>query len=295
VTNAKGQVASAQGQVADAEDTLDEARQALADAESLSGELAIVAPFDGVVTEVGIEVGDTISGSEGGSSPTGAAGGDSEAAGANSSGGTVGVSVASLETLTVSGAFAEADAADLAVGQQAQVTFPAVPDVEVAGEVTWISPLGASSNSVVTYTATITLADVPETIRLTQTATIEVVTASADDVLYLPAGAVTVLSETTGTVELASSQEAGQTSAPQSEVVEVGIGLQGDTAIEITSGVEEGDSVLVSLDTATGLTQSGQMGFGPMGGGINIRMGPGGMAGGAVPFGGGAGGTGGRQ
>ncbi|MDR3107362.1 MAG: efflux RND transporter periplasmic adaptor subunit [Bifidobacteriaceae bacterium] len=193
------------------------------------------------------------------------------------------LTVVSSGQLTVAGAFAEADAADLAAGQSATITFPALTGVTAQGEVSAISPTASSSNSVVTYTATITLTDVPESVRLGQTATVLVTTAEATDVLYLPANAVTVdaLDTTAGTVTVVGSDGTGT-------VQSVGVGLQGDSTIEITSGLTEGQSVLVSTDTATGAsgttTEQGGFGggFGPMGG----TGGFGGGFGGAPPGGG---------
>ncbi|MDR1295254.1 MAG: HlyD family efflux transporter periplasmic adaptor subunit [Bifidobacteriaceae bacterium] len=187
-----------------------------------------------------------------------------------------GITVASLETYHVSGSFAEADAASLAVGQPASVEFPAVPDAAAEGKVVWISPLGSSSNSVVTYEATVELDELPELIRLSQTATITVVTAEAANVLTLPSNAVSALSTTEGTVEVLADPTGA---SAETTTATVGLGLQGDSTIEITSGLEEGDAVLISMDTSTGLTSSETSG--------QFRMITGGAGGGGFPAGGG--------
>jgi macrolide-specific efflux system membrane fusion protein len=195
---------------------------------------------------------------------------------------TTGVTIASLDAYEVSGSFAEADAASLAVGQTAAVEFPALPDVSAQGTVAWISPLGSTSGSVVTYTATVALTDVPDGVRLSQTATITVVTAEAANVLTLPSNAVTVTSETEGTVELVQNADDDATSSPETVTTTVGIGLQGDSTVEITSGLAEGDTVLVSVDTSTGTSSSAlvelRVGMLSGGGAGGFPAGGGGMA-----------------
>jgi macrolide-specific efflux system membrane fusion protein len=214
--------------------------------------------------------------------------GASDSGSADQSASGAAITVVSMEKLQVAGSFAEADAAALAKEQPATLTFPALPDVTAEGTVTWVSPMGDSSSGVVTYTATVTLTEAPEDLRLGQTADITVVTSEAAGVLNLPSNAVTILSETEGTVELLDPATV-DTAAPTTTTTPVGIGLQGDSAVEITSGLAEGDQVLVSIDTATGGTGSttqqmfgGAGGMAGFGGGTAIR---GGMGGGAIPGG----------
>jgi hypothetical protein len=92
---------------------------------------------------------------------------------------------------------------------------------------------------------------------------------------------------TTGTVTVMQGKQ--QTSVP------VGIGLRGDTDVEITSGLREGQSVVTSTSTAgagatTGSGLTNRRGTGGLGGGLG---GGGGAAGGGVSGGLGGGGRGG--
>ena|GEM_PF-1488284 len=245
-TTIEGRVLEAESQLAQAQDQLTQAKQA-ADSLELSASVA------GIVTAVGLEPGQNVT--------VGAAGA------AVAEGGGQAITLATVDKLTVSSAFAEADAAALEVGQAAQISFPALDQVTAEGEVTWISPMGSDNGSVVTFEATITLDQPPSEIRLGQSANLTVVTAQADNVLTLPSAAVTIFDATSGTVQL-------QTSDGQFQVQEVGLGLHGDSSIEITSGLEADQVVLISLDVATGAQSNldRQFGGGPIGGTI---IGPG--------------------
>jgi multidrug efflux pump subunit AcrA (membrane-fusion protein) len=283
-TNAAGQVVAADAGLADAKDAETEAAEALADAEAEAADLSLVAPFAGVVTAVGIAEGDEVSGGSASPDASGAQGAQGTSNTSNTSSTSSGIELASLETYQVSGDFAEADAASLAVGQRATIEFPAVPDVTASGTVSWISPIGSVSSSVVTYSATVTLDEVPADVRLSQTATITVATAEATNVLLLPLSAVAIADAATGTVELVTSDG----SPPATATTTVELGLQGDSTVEVVSGVAEGDQVLISLDTSTGLTSGQNFGFGSMGGAMRLGTGsgPAMMGGGMMPPGG---------
>jgi len=169
-------------------------------------------------------------------------------------------------TLQVRASFAEADAAQLSVGQAASVTFPAVTDVTATAKVTAIAPTGTTSNGVVTYAGTVTLDKRPEGVRLGQTASVSVTTAKATKVVSVPSNAVTVGTitngKTAGTVTVVAADGT-------QKVTNVTIGVQGDTSTEISSGLTVGDKVVISLDTSVGAVTSNQSGLGGIGGGFN--------------------------
>lgn len=251
ITNAQAQRSQANAQVTSAAQAVTRADADLADAKAALAEARLVAPMAGVVTAVNTAVGSSVS--AGGSGSSGASGAASATASTatTSSGGVV--TIQDPKRLELDASFAEADTAQLSVGQTASVTFPAVPDASAAATVTAIAPTGTATNGVVTYGATIRLTTVPAGVRLGQTANVTVTTAEAVDVVNVPSNAVTVGATTggvtAGTVTLVAA-DGTQT------VTDVVIGVQGDSATEITSGVAEGDTVLVSLDTAIGTTTS---------------------------------------
>lgn len=170
--------------------------------------------------------------------------------------------------------------ASLSEGQEAEITFPALSGETAKGEVSSISPTATVSNNVVTYTGIITLTDTPDGIRLGQSATATVTTASATDVLYVPTQALNTSDGGGYTVTVVDD------SGNQTDVA-VEIGTEGDSSVEITSGLSEGDEVVISTDTGVTESDDSSSDTGGMNGGMNGGMTGGG---GGMPAGGGPGG-----
>ena len=264
ITSAKAQLSSARGQVSSATSSVTQAETALATAEAAVGKATLTAPISGVITAVSSTVGSSVS--VGGAS-SGAAASSATASTTSASTTSSGfVTIDDPATLQVRASFAEADAAQLSVGQAASVTFPAVTDVTATAKVTAIAPTGTTSNGVVTYAGTVTLDKRPEGVRLGQTASVSVTTAKATKVVSVPSNAVTVGTitngKTAGTVTVVAADGT-------QKVTNVTIGVQGDTSTEISSGLTVGDKVVISLDTSVGAVTSNQSGLGGIGGGFN--------------------------
>ncbi|WP_231515389.1 efflux RND transporter periplasmic adaptor subunit [Herbidospora cretacea] len=182
----------------------------------------IKAPFAGTVTAVGGTVGGPSQVQEGGF-----------------------VDVADPGRLQIVGNFTESDVTRLKVGQEAQITFDAVPGLTATGEVALIGAQPETEDNVVSYSATITLTDVPDQVRLGQTASVSVVVERADDVLTLPSAVIT----TAGGRSTVTVLENGRQTV---RVVETGV--RGTTGTEIVSGLQEGDQVVRPVVTPTGQT-----------------------------------------
>ena len=189
-----------------------------------------------------------------------------------------------LSYLTMTLSVDELDIASIQVGQTVSVTADAVEDKVYTGTVTKVSVAGTSTGSATTY---------PVTIRIDETdgllpgmnvdATISL--DSASDVLAIPSAALnrgnTVLvtadspSAANGTL-VESSSEDGESYYS----VAVTIGVSGEDYIEITSGLQEGDTVVYiatsSSDSPFGMMGAGMMGGMPSGG---MPAGGGGMGG----------------
>ncbi|MFG1865537.1 efflux RND transporter periplasmic adaptor subunit [Microbispora bryophytorum] len=249
------------------------ARNAYRSAERAVAGTVIKAPFAGVVTAVNGAVGGSsgASGGSGGSSKGGQAQSQS-GSGSSGTGGAGGfIEIADPAHLRIVGNFTEADVSRIKVGQAATVSFDALTGVTAAGKVTVVDPQPQTNNNVVQYAATISLTGVPSTVRLGQTATVQVTVGKADDVLTVASSAVTTAGGQTTVTVLENGRQV---------VKRVEVGLKGDITTEIKSGLQEGDQVVRPQASTTG------------GGGIQF---PGGGGGFGRGFGGGGGGRGGNR
>ncbi|SFK94136.1 membrane fusion protein, macrolide-specific efflux system [Streptosporangium canum] len=241
----------------------------------------IKAPFGGTVTAVNGTVGgsSTASGSSAGTSQGGSGSGGSGSGGAggsgaaaSGSGGSGGfIELADTGKLQLVGSFTESDITKLKVGQKASIRFDALTGVTGAGKVTQIQPTAATSDNVVQYPVTISFTEVPDEVRLGQTATVEVVVEQAENVLAVSS---TVISTAGGRSTVTVLRDGRQVPT------QVEVGVKGDALTEIKSGLGEGDRIV--RPAATGTTQQGG-GLPGLGGGGG-RGGVGGPGGG---FGGG--------
>lgn len=249
------------------------ARNAYRSAKRALAGTVIKAPFAGVVTAVNGAVGGS-SGASGGSGGSSQGGQGQSQSGSAASGGTGKssgfIEIADPAHLRIVGNFTEADVGRIKVGQAATVSFDALPGVTAAGKVTVVDPQPQTNNNVVQYAVTISLTDVPSTVRLGQTATAQVAVGKADDVLTVASSAVTTAGGQTTVTVLENGRQV---------VKRVEVGLKGDTTTEIKSGLQEGDQVVRPQASTTG-----------EGGGIQF---PGGGGGFGRGFGGGGGGGGG--
>ncbi|MFC4908205.1 efflux RND transporter periplasmic adaptor subunit [Actinomadura gamaensis] len=259
------------------------------------------APFSGTVTEVNGSVGDTVSGGtsssggssggtggSGGGSSSGGSGGSGGSSGSGGSGGTSGssgtsgtsssgfVTIVDTNDLEVVADFTEADSAKLKVGQDAVISFDALSGTTASGEIAQIATTPTTSNNVVTFAVTAELDSVPSGVRIGQTSTVEVTTGRAENALYVPSAAVRTVNGVSTVTVMENGEQVVRT---------VKTGLRGGQGTVITSGLNEGDQVVVvSAATSSG---TGRQGGFPGGGGFG-----GGAPGG---FGGGAGGAGGGR
>jgi multidrug efflux pump subunit AcrA (membrane-fusion protein) len=190
------------------------------------------------------------------------------------------VTLIGLQGLQVSAAFSESDIANIAVGQPATVTVSALPAEELAAHVIGIDLTGTTSSSVVEYNVTFALDRSEPKLKPGMSASVSVTVAERDNVLNVPAAAVTG-SGSSATVTVVANGK--QTATP------VVAGLKGDTSTEIVSGLKAGQQVVTSTGatlfssgsslTGTTSTTSTGRGFGGGAGGL--------LGGGGGGFGGG--------
>ncbi|MFF4339407.1 efflux RND transporter periplasmic adaptor subunit [Kitasatospora sp. NPDC001540] len=284
----QAQVAAAQQQVDNAETTLANAKAALAGT-------TLTASTDGTVASVSGKVGDTVSGtgsagsSSAGSSSSGGSSGAKSATGSGSSSTTPSgfIVLTNPSGMEVTANFSELDSLKLKKGQAATVTLNAQSDTKLDATVLSVSSLPSSStNGAVQYGATLQITGDTSTLRTGLSATISVTTGSAENALSVPTAAL----QGTGSTRTATVvHDDGST-----ERVQVAVGIEGDSTVQVTEGLTEGEKVeLTSTTAGTGNGfPSGQFpGAGGAAGGFGGGTGGFGGAGGGSRNGGGAGGT----
>ncbi|WP_433717563.1 efflux RND transporter periplasmic adaptor subunit [Actinoplanes sp. CA-051413] len=272
--DAGSDTSSAQNEVTQAGLAVDEAEAAVAGT-------TLKAPMAGTVVAVNGTLGSSSSGSStsssssssggsapgGGSSTTGSSSSSSSSASSSSSGF---IDLADLGKLQVTAAFAEADATKLKEKQAATVTWNALSGTRQSAKVVAVDPQATTANNVVTYGVTLSLDKVPTGAKPGQTVSVSVVTGEVSDAVYVNAAAVTTVGNRHTVTVLANGVQ---------EVRAVEIGLEGDQATQVTSGLTPGEQVVITTpSTTTGGTTGG------FPGGF-----PGGAPGGGFPAGGGTG------
>ncbi|MEU4119514.1 biotin/lipoyl-binding protein [Kitasatospora sp. NPDC028055] len=276
-------VAQAQQQVATAQTTLTNAQAALAGT-------TLTASVDGTVASIAAKVGDTVGATASGSSSSSTAKSTGSSA---SSGSPSGFIVLTNPTgMQVTANFSELDSLKLKKGEAATVTLNAQSDTKLNATVLSVSSLpsssssgGAAGGSAVQYAATLQLNGDTSTLRTGLSATVQVITGEADNALSLPTSA---LSGTGSSRTATVVHEGGAT-----ERVDVGVGVEGDSTVQVVSGLKEGDKVqLPTTSGNNGFPNGSFPGLGGGGGGGG-RGGNGGAVGIPGGTGGGAGGAGG--
>jgi RND family efflux transporter MFP subunit len=179
----------------------------------------ILAPFDGTVVDVGVKVNDQLSSFDYSSKTA--------------------VYLVDTSTVELEATVDEVDIYKVKVGQEAIVTTDALPEVELKGKVTFVSPVGTSIAGVVEFPVTIALEQPEIELKGGLTASADIVVKSYPNVLLLPNRAVKG-SPGDYYVEVVIDEVKGLT-----EKQPVHIGAQNDQFTEIVSGVEEGEKVVM--------------------------------------------------
>ncbi len=311
--SAKANLATARADLADAEDADDssgtdateaqvsakEAAVAVAkasykEAKSAMSDAVLKAPVAGLVTAVGIEVGDAVSGSSSSSSSSSGSSGES-GAGAGMSGGstasatttaastTTAFSITGTDSWTVAATVGESDVANVKAGDQVEMTSDDLTDT-VFGVVASVGKLPSTSSGTVSYPVTITVTGTPDGLHDGISVDVTIIYERRADVLSVPSAAVTT-TDGASTVSVIGDDQTLTTTT-------VEVGDTSDSMTEITSGLTAGQTVSYtpftggagnSSSAGTGADDAGQRGGGGMPSGF-----PGGNGGGGAGFGGGA-------
>jgi macrolide-specific efflux system membrane fusion protein len=212
------QIASARSQVASANVSLVSAQQEEA-------ATRLTAPESGTVLAVNGAIGDGVNAGSSGAPQPG-----------NTSEGFI--VIGSATSFVASAAFTQTEDVELAVGQTVTVNVDAIPGLRLPATVTSIDPSATLVNGVPSYYATMTLTSSDKRLRDGQTVTVNVVVATAKNVLAIPTQAL--FTNATGALQV-DVWSGGSVYATT-----VTIGLVGSALTQITSGLQQGEQVMLT-------------------------------------------------
>lgn len=192
--------------------------------------------------------------------------------------------------MTVTISIDETDILSLKEGQEAQVTVSSVSDDAFTGSVTSISKVADTSTGVTRYSAEVTL-DREEGMLVGMTANVDVRIEGTENALIIP---VDALHQNSASYYVYTGYDEEQ--KRYTGRTDVTIGMQNDDYVEITSGLNEGDTVYYTEADSGGFGDFMVMPGGMNGGmssGVTVVPGMGGGGNGGGPGGGNGGGPGG--
>ncbi len=253
----EAQVSASQRRVAQAEFSLQRMQDILEKHD-------VISPLDGIVTNLPVRVGETV------------------VPGIQNSAGSAVMTIADMSLITAEVAVDETDIVYLALGQHAEVSIDAIPDKTFPGHIIEIGNTAilrstgeAASNSTTSATeakdfkVVIALDSPPDSVRPGLSCTADITTDTHENVLGVPIQALTVRQQgdieaaergekdakqdARGPIDLAEQERLRKelTGAfvlnDQNEAVfhPVETGITGETDIEILSGLDEGDEIII--------------------------------------------------
>lgn len=237
--------------------TIKQRENAWLDAKEKLADYFIRAPFSGLIAKLDIKKTDSVS-----------------------TGTVIGTLVTKQKMAEIS--LNEVDIAKVKVGNKATLTFDAVEGLSLTGEVQEIDLLGTITQGVVTYNVKIAFDTQDDRVKSGMSVSAAIITEVKQDIFTVPNSAVKVSGQTnyvemfdqplvsTANPQTQNSQGLPSLTPPRRQLVE--IGLDNDDNTEITSGLKEGDEIVVRTITAqtTPTTSATPSIFGATGG----RRGP---------------------
>lgn len=267
---------------------LQQLRIKLAGLQTQLADYNIVAPFTGIVTlqQMQAQGNSTSSGSNSSSSSSDSGGQNYWQVGDDVKAGQALASIVGGSGMIITVPVDEVDIAKVKVGQKANITVDAFPDQTFKGTVSEVAGQGSVQNNVANFNVTLTV-DQAEQLKSGMTANVEILVNRKDGVLLLPIEAVyerqgrkfVILAGSStgsgGTPQSESTKQGGRSQRANMRTVETG--LYNESVIEISSGLAEGDKVVLPAVTRSNSTggnrpPTGIGGFGG-GGGRIIRPG----------------------
>src|SRR3989344_4142808 len=258
ILNGKESLINVEFDVRSAKIQLDKAKDALTDANEKLAEYYVRVPFSGIVAKVNVKVGDSL--------------------------------VSTIATLITKQKIAEIslneiDIAKVKTGQKVTLTFDAVPDLIITGQVAEVDAVGTVSQGVVTYVVKIAFDTQDDRIKPGMSVSAAIITEAKPGVLLIPNSAVKsqggvnyveiVDGDDKNLALAASAGGAILKNSPNLQQIE--IGTASDEFTEIISGLNEGDLIVTrTIQPTVQTTQTQQQSGGLRIPGLNTGGGGGG-------------------
>ena len=251
---------AANDSVQSAEDNLKSAELSMETSQKQLEDYTITSPIDGTIVDKQIKAGEKVE-----------------------SGNTLCI-IYDLSYLEMTLSVDELDITQVSVGQNVTITADAVEGETFTGQVTKISMAGTTNNGATTYPVTVRIDDYGD-LWPGMNVDAEIVLAENDNALSIPSAALERGNQVLITADSPSASNAIEQKAPENYVyVSVETGVSNDDFIEITSGLQEGDTVayLPASSSSSGMDMmmsggpggEGEMDGGPGGGGGSGGGGP---------------------
>jgi HlyD family secretion protein len=188
------------------------------------GYTTIIAPMDGVILSRDVEIGDAVS--------------SILVLGSTA---TLVMTEGDVNEVYVDGKVDEADIAHVYMGQPARIKVESFRDRTFNGKVTKISPMGVEKDNVTTFEVRVSINNPGGELKALMTANAEILLDEHKGVLLVPENAVTYDNQKNASVEIPDkSQKEGTRKVP------VTVGLSNGSVTEITSGLKEGDQLVLA-------------------------------------------------
>ncbi|MFH0947685.1 MAG: HlyD family efflux transporter periplasmic adaptor subunit [Elusimicrobiota bacterium] len=224
--------------VANLEKTLAESKEDLAD-------YSTYAPSSGIISAVNVKKGDSVS-----------------------SGSTIATLITKQKVAEIT--LNEVDVANVKIGQKTTLTFDAIEDLTITGQVTEVDTVGTTSQGVVSYTVQILLDTQNDKIKDGMSVSASIIVDSKQDILVISSSAIKasngesyILIPAEGsydTAKVGNSSGVVLKTVPTKQTITTG--LTDNTSTEILTGLSEGDIIVSRIITssATQTTTTSQTG-----------------------------------
>lgn len=206
--------------------------------------MELTAPFDGIITDIYVDVGDYYTS------------------------GKV-ATIKDTSRLVVEASIEEKDIPDIKLGQKAKVTLKSLQSMVIGGEVTEIADEAEVANGIVTLPVTVMLDKVDYDIKLNSSAQLDIIAGEVNDQIIIPITAIFTQNGREFVMKVVDGKP---------RPVPVKTGLSNGLKIAVESGLEVGDKILLNTYQQAGGSSSSSAqprqnpgGFPPMGP-VRVRM-----------------------